>query len=179
MRYAQGGGLTDERRRFREGIRMRAAERFAEGEPSAAIAKELRVSVRSVQRWRRAWDKGGPRALRSSGSASLSRLSEAQFAQVEAELAKGPVAHGWPDQRWTLSRIKTVIGRRFHKSYTLQGVRKLLIRHGFSCQVPARRAVERDEEQVTGWVKETWPQVEPSRRRSGRGSSSRTSPASR
>ena len=69
---------------------------------------------------------------------------------LEAELTKGPVTHGWPDQRWTLFRIKTVIGRRFHKSYTLQGVRKLLIRHGFSCQVPARRAVERDEAEVTG-----------------------------
>jgi hypothetical protein len=22
------------------------------------------------------------------------------------------VAHGWPDQNWTLSRIKTLIGRR-------------------------------------------------------------------
>ncbi|MGW3124414.1 IS630 family transposase [Streptomyces sp. NPDC001107] len=148
MRYAQGGGLSDERRQFREGIRMNAAEGFARGEPSSAIAKELRVSVRSVQRWRRAWDKGGPRALRSAGPASPPRLSKAQFAQVEAELAKGPVAHGWPDQRWTLSRVKTVIGRRFHKSYTLQGVRKLLIRHGFSCQIPARRAVERNEDQV-------------------------------
>ncbi|MBK3564719.1 winged helix-turn-helix domain-containing protein [Streptomyces sp. MBT62] len=179
MRYAQGGGLSDERRQFREGIRMKAAEGFARGEPCSAIAKELRISVRSVQRWRRMWDKGGPRALRSAGSASPPRLSEAQFAQLEAELVKGPVAHGWPDQRWTLSRIKTVIGRRFHKSYTLQGVRKLLIRHGFSCQVPARRAVERDEDLVTGWVKETWPQVETSRRRSTPGSSSRTSPASR
>jgi len=179
MRYAQGGGVSDERRQFREEIRMVAAERFAVGEPSSVIAKELRVSVRSVQRWRRAWDRGGPRALRSAGSASPSRLSEVQFAQLERELAKGPVAHGWPDQRWTLSRIKTVIGRRFHKSYTLQGVRKLLIRHGFSFQVPARRAVERDEEKVTGWVKETWPQVEGPRRRSMRGSSSRTSPASR
>ncbi|WP_443049720.1 IS630 family transposase [Streptomyces sp. NBC_00287] len=152
MRYAQGGGLSDERRQFREGIRMMAAERFAAGEPSSAIAAELRVSVRSVQRWRRLWDKGGPRALRSAGSASVPRLSDAQFAQLEAELAKGPVAHGWPDQRWTLSRVKTVIGRRFHKSYTLQGVRKLLIRHGFSCQVPTRRAVERDEEAI--WLGE-------------------------
>ncbi|MFI1415889.1 hypothetical protein ACH4Y0_39120 [Streptomyces sp. NPDC020707] len=46
MRYAQGGGLSDERRQFREGIRMTAAERFASGEPSSAIAKELRVSER-------------------------------------------------------------------------------------------------------------------------------------
>lgn len=155
MRYAQGGGLSDERLQFREGIRMMAAERFAVGEPSSVIAKELRVSVRSVQRWRRAWNKGGPGALRSVGSASPPRLSEGQFAVLESELAKGPVAHGWPDQRWTLSRIKTMIGRRLHKSYTLQGVRKLLIRHGFSCHVPARRAVERDEEDICGWMKET------------------------
>ncbi|WP_263973120.1 hypothetical protein [Streptomyces dioscori] len=31
------------------------------GEPSSAIVKELRVSVRSVQRWRRSWDKGARR----------------------------------------------------------------------------------------------------------------------
>ncbi|MFH8487252.1 winged helix-turn-helix domain-containing protein [Streptomyces longisporoflavus] len=179
MRYAQGGGLTDERREFREGLRLVAAEQFAAGEPSSVIAKDLRVSVRSVQRWRRAWCKAGARALRSAGSASPPRLSEAQFAVLEAELARGPMAHGWPDQRWTLARVKTVIGRRFHKSYTVQGVRKLLIRHGFSCQVPARRAVERDDEAITGWVKETWPLVEAPRRRSVPGSSSRTSPGSR
>ncbi|MFJ4633794.1 winged helix-turn-helix domain-containing protein [Streptomyces sp. NPDC088847] len=98
---------------------------------------------------------------------------------MKAELAKSAGAHGWPDQRRTLSRVKTVIGRRFGKSYTLQGVRKLLVRHGFSWQMPVRRAVERDEEQVTGWVKETWPQVKAPRRRSARGSSSRTRPVSR
>jgi catechol 2,3-dioxygenase-like lactoylglutathione lyase family enzyme len=65
---------------------------------------------------------------------------------LERELDKGPVAHGWPDQTWTLSRIKTLIGRRFHKSYTIQGVAALLKRHGWTCQVPARRALERDEE---------------------------------
>ncbi|MFG2334911.1 substrate-binding domain-containing protein [Streptomyces sp. NPDC048604] len=74
------------------------------------MARDLRVSVRSVQRWRQMWDEGGPRALRSQGQASLPRLSEKQLAQLEAELANGPAAHGWEDQRWTLSRVKTVIG---------------------------------------------------------------------
>ncbi len=81
--------------------------------------------------------RGGPRAPRSQGPASLPRLSQKQFAQLEAELAKGPAAHGWEDQRWTLSRVKTVIGRRFHLTYTIRGVRKLLVRNGWSCQVPA------------------------------------------
>ncbi|MFC8015410.1 winged helix-turn-helix domain-containing protein [Streptomyces cinereoruber] len=67
-------------------------------------------------------------------------MSDRQLAQLEAELAKGPTAPGWEDQRWTLSRVKTVIGRRFHLN-TIQGVRKLLVRNGWTCQVPARRAM--------------------------------------
>ncbi len=40
---------------------------------------------------------------------------------------------------------------------TLSAIAKMLHRHGFSHQVPARRAIERDEQAVAGWVKETWP----------------------
>lgn len=137
MWYPQGGGLTAERQQFREELRLKAAERFAQGEASSVIAKDLRVSVRSVQRWRRMWDEGGPQALRSQGPASLPRLSEKQFAQLEAELAKGPSAHGWEDQRWTLSRVKTVIGRRFHLTYTVQGVRKRALTQGREVSVCA------------------------------------------
>jgi transposase len=139
MRYPQGGGLTAERQRFREELRLHAAERFGRDEPNAVIARELRVSVRSVQRWRRAWSEGGSRALRSAGPPSVPRLSEEQVLVLERELAKGPAAHGWGDQRWTMARVKTVIGRRFHLTYTIQGVRMLLVRNGWSCQVPARR----------------------------------------
>lgn len=179
MRYAQGSGLTDERRAFREKLRLRAAERFRQGEKNAVIAHDLRVSVRSVQRWRRAWSQDGPRALASKGPASLPLLSDELFAVLERELAKGPAAHGWPDQTWTLSRIKTLIGRRLHKSYTVQGVAALLKRHGWSCQVPARRTIERDESLVAGWVKGTWPRAEGPWWRSTPGSSSRTKPDSR
>ena len=179
MRYPQGGGLTAERQAFREQIRWAAAERFAAGEDNAGVAKALRVHVRSVQRWRAAWAAGGTAALASKGPPNRPQLSDVLFAVLEAELERGPVAHGWPDQKWTLSRIKTVIGRRFHKSYTVQGVHYLLRRHGWSHQVPARRAVERDEAAITGWIKETWPNVEPLGRRSGPGWSSKTKPGSR
>nr|WP_262705053.1 winged helix-turn-helix domain-containing protein [Streptomyces sp. NEAU-383] len=179
MRYAQGGGLTAERRAFRERIRMEASGMFADGLDSAVIAKRLRVSVRSVQRWRCTWADGGPSALRSKGPASLPKLSEALFVGLEQELAKGPVAQGWPDQTWTLERVKTLIGRRFHKTITLSGIAQMLRRHGRSHQVPARRALERDEQVVTGWVKETWPAVERGRRCSEPGWFSRTKPGSR
>jgi transposase len=160
-------------------MRMEAAEMFAAGQDNAAVAKELRVSVRSVQRWRRSWLERGPEGLRSRGPVSRPKLSDALFAVLEEELARGPVAHGWPDQTWTLARIKTLIGRRFHKTMTLSGIAQMLRRHGWSHQVPAHRATERNEEAVAGWMKETWPQVEAPRRRSGPGSSSKTKRDSR
>nr|WP_031517475.1 helix-turn-helix domain-containing protein [Streptomyces sp. NRRL F-5123] len=55
MRYAQGGGLTDVGRATRERLRLQAVERFDAGAKNGEIAAELRVSERSVERWRRAW----------------------------------------------------------------------------------------------------------------------------
>jgi transposase len=126
-----------------------------------------------------AWVHGGRPALVSKGPASLPRLSDELFVVLDTELDKGAVAYGFADQTWMLARIKMLIGRRFHKSYTIQGVAALLRRHGWSCQVPARRAVERDQAAVAGWVRETWPQVEGPGRRSVLGSSSRTRRVSR
>jgi transposase len=94
-------------------------------------------------------------------------------------LGRGPLVHGWADQRWTLARIKTLIGRLFHVSYTVEGTWLLLRRHGWSWQQPARRAIERDDQAVEVWKKETWSLVRAPRRRATAGSSSRTRPASR
>ena len=79
MRYAQGGGLTAERRAFREQIRLDAGEMFAAGSDKAEVAKVLRVHVRSVQRWRREWAERGEAGLVSKGPASLLRLSHELF----------------------------------------------------------------------------------------------------
>ncbi|MGW0818042.1 helix-turn-helix domain-containing protein [Streptomyces viridiviolaceus] len=61
---------------------------------------------------------------------------------------------GWPDQRWTLARIKALIGQLFHVSYTVERTWLLLQRHGWPWQQPARRAIERDDEAVELWKKE-------------------------
>nr|WP_246127513.1 winged helix-turn-helix domain-containing protein [Embleya hyalina] len=143
------------------------------------IASELRVARRSVERWRRAWREAGVEGLRSAGPASLPKLDPSQVAALERELDMGPRAHGWEDQRWTLVRVKAVIRRRFGVTYSIHGVWDLLRRAGWSCRQPARRAVERDEDAVRGWVRETWPSGQAPRRRSTRGSSSRTRPGCR
>ena len=49
--------------------------------------------------------------------------------------------------------------RLFGASYTLRGVSYLPHRLGFSPQVPARRAFERDEDAVAEWRTATWTKV--------------------
>ncbi|MER5225505.1 winged helix-turn-helix domain-containing protein [Streptomyces flaveus] len=161
MRHAHGGGLTPREQEKRQRVRLEAAERFARGEKTEAVARKLRVTARSVRRWRRAWEQGGADALRSAGPASVERLSPAQWGRLERELRRGPLAHGSGHgfQGWTLKRVKLLIGRMFHVGYTIQGVWKLLRRHGWSAQVPVRRALERDGEAIEVWKAEVWPQV--------------------
>ncbi|MFD3537489.1 winged helix-turn-helix domain-containing protein [Streptomyces sp. NPDC058664] len=112
------------------------------------IAKDLRVSVRSVERWRRAWREGGIQALRSAGPATSPTVTDAQFTVLEEEVGKGPAAHGFDDQRWTLARVQTAIHHRLRLTLSVATVWRLLKRHGWSWQAPARRTLERDEHAV-------------------------------
>jgi transposase len=179
VRYAQGGGLTAEGRRRRELVRLAAVESFERRVPVAEIAAELRVSERSVQRWRRAWEGGGAPGLASKGQAAQCRLDREQLAELDRVLDAGPAAAGWQDQRWTLARIRDLIAARFTVQYTVPGTWYLLRRRGWSCQLGARRAVERDDGAIEVWKRETWPRVKEPRRPLPAGSSSRTRPASR
>ena len=122
MRYAQRGRYTPAEQQRRERLRMEAAARFALDDEISEVVRDLRVTEGSVRRWHRAWRDGGPEALRSSGPVSRERLSPQQWARLEAELRKGPLAHGFAnDQRWTLGRIKTLIGKLFHVGYRIEG----------------------------------------------------------
>lgn len=89
----------------------------------------------------------------------MSRLTDDQVKRLEVELERGLAAHGWADdQRWTLARVSDLIAGLFGVRYTLRGTSYLLHRAGWSPQVPARRAAERDGQAITTWVKETWEQ---------------------
>jgi transposase len=163
MRYADGGGLTVQGRSRREQVRLQAAEMFGDDTDARQIAESLRVSAKSVYQWRRAWQAGGEAALASKGPGC--KLDEEQIAQLRAALEAGPAAYGWKqDQRWTLARVATVIERLCGVSYTLRGVSFLLHRLGFSPQVPAHRAFERDEDAVAAWRSATWAKARGKRR---------------
>jgi transposase len=166
MRYPDGGGLSAAERARRERLRLAAADLIDAGASDREIAGRLRVSRMSVNRWRRALAGGGRVALASKGAGGAKcKLTAAQVGELEAVLDAGPAVSGWTeDQCWTLARIAEVIGARFGVGYTLAGVDLLLHRIGWSVQVPARQAAERDDARITAWPEETWPAVKRPRR---------------
>ena len=176
MRYPDGGGLDAAERARREQVRLAAAEMIEAGASDREIAKRLRVSRMSVNRWRRALAAGGRAALASKGAGGAQcKLTPAQLAELEAVLDDGPAACGYADQCWTLARIADQVWRRFGVEYTLAGVAVLLHRIGWSVQVPARRAAERDEDKIARWREDTWPVIKAPRRTWAPGWSSKTS----
>ena len=175
------GALTERERRERERLRLVAAELFAQGVRQAQIARLLEVSPQAVNNWHKRWTRDGCDGLLSTGpSGPRSYLDDEQVRIVLWELDKGPAAHGWEDQRWTLARIGRVITETTGVVYAApDGVWRLLKRIGWSWQTPTSRAIERDEQVISAWRTEVWPRVKDPRPGPGHGSASPTSPEPR
>jgi transposase len=114
----------------------------------------------SLSRWRAGMLAAA--GIASKGQAAQCRLDEGQLAALEVALGAGPLAAGWQDQRWTLARIRDLVARKFGVAYTIPGIWYLLRRRGWTCQIGARRAIERDDGAVEVWKKETWPRIKAS-----------------
>ena len=161
--------------------RKRAARLFERGVTQADVARELAVSRQSVSRWYAEWQAGGTKALKAAGRAGrMPRLTAGQLRRVDQALRKGPRAHGFGTDLWTLDRVAAVIEAETGVAYHPGHVWKLLRdRLGWSRQRPARRAVERDEEAVARWVAHDWPRIKRGPADAERGSSSKTNRGSR
>jgi transposase len=140
--------------------RRRAASLFDKGYSPAEVARQLGVSRQSTSRWKADWQSAGTQGLASKGQAGRkSRLNPRQREQVAAALVKGPLAHGYRTDLWTLPRvallIKDLTGVRYHVGHIWHLLRAL----GFSCQRPTRRALERDELKIAHWKRYRWPHI--------------------
>src|SRR5512145_3079739 len=166
-----------------EARRFEAARRFARGESQAAVARALDVTPMTACRWYQTWTREGEAGLKAAGRLGRKpRLDHRQLARIDLALRRGPLAHGFATDLWTLPRIAEVIerqtGLRFHPGH----VWRLLQLLNWSLQRPARQAVERDAAAIRRWVRVRWPAVKKTLDASGPGSFSRTkadSPSSR
>ena len=145
-----------------EARRMRAVDLFEAGTLNKAeIARQLGVCHQTVSDWHELFCHGGREALKAAGRAGrMPKLTAGDLDKVEAALLAGAKSHGYPNELWTLRRVAELIERLTGVAYHPNHVWRILHdKLRWSCQRPARRAVERDEEAIEHWVKNTWPAI--------------------
>jgi transposase len=148
-------GTADELERRRR----RAVQAVAGGQPRKTVAKVLGVHPKSVARWVRASRRPGGLAAKPQPGPTPG-LSDSQLRRLEALLAKGAKAHGWPNELWTAARVARLIERRFGRRYHPEHVRKVLKRRlGWTSQKPRRQARERNDKEVARWVGDEIPRI--------------------
>ncbi|MEY9211528.1 winged helix-turn-helix domain-containing protein [Thermobifida halotolerans] len=154
--------------------RLMAASLFEQDQMSdARIGKMLGVTARAVNNWRRSWHQGGTDALMSKGrTGPQGYLDPDQRLRLRQLLRRGAKDYGFATDAWTLNRVRRVIAEAFGAAYAdPSGVWRLLKAMGWSVQVPARRALERDERAIAAWVEQAWPRIEKRGPGAGPGSS--------
>ena len=143
-----------------EARRMVAARLFALGKSNPEVAEACGVSLSAVKLWKRAWKEQGEAGLIAKphpGSQPL--LSAKDLIRLEKLLLAGAHKAGFSSDLWTCPRVAQLIEDRFDVSYHPSHVWKILVKLGWSCQKPERRARERNESAIEHWRKVEWPRL--------------------
>jgi len=140
--------------------RRRAMQLLDSGISLSETAKRVDATVTSVFRWRQARRTGGDAALAPKPVPGRPmKLKAKERKQLLKILSKGARAWGFPNEIWTLKRIRQVIKKEFGVEYHPGHIWKILQKAGWSCQVPERQAVQRDEEEIAHWKRYKWPAI--------------------
>jgi transposase len=100
------------------------------------------------------------RAKRHPGAKpKLAREDRPKLAKL---LLKGPLAHGYWTDLWTLQRVAQLIEKHFGVHYHPSSVWRLLRAMGWTAQKPERRARERNEEAIRRWRRRDWVRIKKS-----------------
>lgn len=146
--------------------RFYAIELLKKGLRPSEVADILDVSRPAVSQWKKLFERAGPDALKAKPHPGpKSKLTAKQQDKLAKLLLKGPAAHGFSTNLWTLRRVAEVIRRYFGVQYDPSGVWHLLGGIGWSCQKPEKKARERDEQAIATWRKSDWPRIKKSQKK--------------
>jgi len=144
--------------------RLQAVRLLKAGTPYRDVATAVSASLSSVVRWQQAFRSEGKRGLRAKPSPGRTPLlNQRQKERLVRLLLQGPLEAGYSTNLWTLRRIGEVIRREFGISYTIPNVWKLMRAMGWSCQIPDKRARERNEQAIRYWKHHVWPRIKKNR----------------
>lgn len=143
--------------------RYKAIELLRVGLTMSEVARRLNTTVTSVFRWKSEHEHSGDEALASKPVSGRPRkLDDGECHRLLAILLKGALSYGFPNDLWTLKRIARVVRKEFGVEYHPGHVWKLMRRLGWSCQVPERKPVQRDEQAIEHWKRYKWPAIKKS-----------------
>ena len=155
--------------------RERAITLLGKGHAPVDVARMLGVDRRSVRRWKAAHRRRGAKGIEARPTPGRPpKLDRRQRARLERLLLKGARAAGYESDLWTCPRIAEVISEQFGVIYHRDHIGRLLRSLGWSPQRPQRRALERNEERIRGWIREDWPRIKKKPRGGKPGSRSST-----
>jgi transposase len=98
--------------------REQAADLFAQNWVQADVARKLGVSKSTICRWYRNWENHDKTTVGPPGRrGGVSRLSQEQQDELKRELLRGPAAHGYRGENWSLSQIRDLIEKLFGIQY--------------------------------------------------------------
>lgn len=124
------------------------------------VGRILQADRRTVQRWHQRFRESGPEALKlKPHPGPHPKLSQPQKEELVRILLRGPLAEGYGTQLWTGPRVIEVLRKHFGLTYHPCHIGRVLHSLGFSCQRPARRAHERDEQAIRRWIAEDWRRI--------------------
>jgi len=144
--------------RRREGVAL-----SLRGLTNREVAELVGCAPASVCRWSQAYEAEGPRGLDPKPQrGSRPRLSEWELCRLFEILVQGAVAAGFPNELWTLSRVREVIARQFAVDYHVSHVHRILCAMGLSCQRPGHVAREQNTAEVQHFRQVVWPAIKKS-----------------
>ena len=145
---------------WREWRRLRAWKLKQHGWAQHDIADALDVSAAAVSQWMHKAHGSGVQALHAHTSPGHpTKLTPAQKRLIPDVLWHGAEAYGFRGDVWTCIRVAHAIEWEFGVHYHKDHVSRLLKELGWTPQIPITRAVQRDEEAITSWRADVWPEL--------------------
>jgi len=142
------------------------------GQSHREVARTLGIERAVVSKWMRWWRDGGWEGLkdRRRGREPGEQLALEPWQQaviVKLIKEKHPDQLQLPGFLWTRDAVGELIERKFGVHLAVRTMGRYLRSWGFTPQVPAHRAFERDPEAVRQWLEEAYPKIAARAKREG------------
>jgi len=146
--------LDSMEQRRRKGMRL-----LARGIPQAKVARLCGVSRVSVHRWARHRLAAKRGAWKRRMLGRRPKLSAIQRRALERALVRGAQANGFPNDRWTLPRVATLIQNKYRVKIHPGHAWRLLSRLGWSFQSHNSQAIRRNRAAISWRSKSMWSKI--------------------